>query len=183
MFRTRRSKISFGAGVAVAAVAAAVLSGPPAHATIWPQIIVAGLNGDSGCELHGHAHNSPLQLYPCGLPNRYTQEWKYANPETKWFPVYGNRPAVELQLDGTDECANDVEMVVYLDSCVKGDGHELFWPRETPTAHNWWYLNAAESESHNANYYMTVPTFGNYVVVYDLPPGNGQRAEWYIRGS
>lgn len=185
MFRSRKSKILSAAGFA-AAIGAAVLTGPPAHAAITGQNIVwAGLNGDSGCELHAHAHNYPLQLYPCNDigTGDTTSWWQLINPQSEPFPFYGNRTAVELQLAGTDECANDVDTTVYLDSCVKGDTNELFWARATPTAHNWWFINAAESQVYGENLYMTVASFTSGTFVDDLPEGNGERAEWYVFGS
>lgn len=179
MLRTRRVKILSGAGLAVAALAT-VLAGPPAHAAITgANIIYAGLNGTpGGCGLHAHAHNYPLELDPCGdALSPDTQSWILVNPLK-----VGTETAVELQLEGTAECANDSFYTVYLDSCVQGDPNELFWPRPGTKAHNWYFVNDAASQRSGESEFMTAAslTTGNFV--YD-EPGNGELAEWLVVGS
>jgi len=107
MLRTRKSRILSGAGFALAAVAA-FLAAPAAYAGTIPgtSIIWAGLNGSSGCMLHAHAHNYPLQLYPCHT-TQGLQTWQSINPQIEWFPDGGSQTAVEINLVGTNECAND----------------------------------------------------------------------------
>jgi hypothetical protein len=179
MLRTRKAKVLSGAGLALAALAA-LLTGPAAHAAITgDNFIWAGLNGNSGCELHAHAHNSPLQLDPCGnAASPDSQTWQLVDPQK-----VGTQTAVELQLVGTDECANDSFYTVYLDSCVAGDANELFWPRPASAASNWWFVNVAASERSGQSEFMTAACLTLDCYVYDEPSGNGQLADWYVFGS
>jgi hypothetical protein len=132
--------------------------------------------------LYAHAHN-----YPVSTTNSadQAQDWQFINRDDVLNLSNQTETAWEMQLVGTDECLNSVQVTaslsqVYLDSCQAGDYNELFW--QVPVAGSpsvYYYRNVAASYGMPGNVYSYMTADGNPGHVYGEGPGGGLYAQWF----
>jgi len=166
------------AALALAAIAVVAPGPAPAQAGTG-FLIFGGVQGSSGCALHGHAHGSHITV-TCGGT---VQAWVFANLQ-RWTNHSGQIVYVkELQVAGTNLCANwtPVDYNLYLNNCVGGDKNELFWQVPSDSNGDYWFINTGASDYYTGDYYyMTATVFTDNASVVAAIAGAGARAVWYL---
>lgn len=104
-------------------------------------------NGPKGstedCWLYAHAHGDSLRVW-CSA-GKTPQAWNWTDVHQITDSILGTVTVGELQLTGTNLCANGDPSTqgVYVDSCIAGDSNELFYPQKQDSKGDYGYINVA----------------------------------------